>query len=388
VTYNTTVANPMTLTNPTPGAGSSPPVAGTPGTYVAAYTPQVNMKTQRSYQWNADIGYSLWKGAAFEAQYLGSRSIHLDRSYYDNQPINPVNTSIKSLNLQRPNQLFGDIRVFQEDGFSTYHSLTTVLRQREIHGLSGQVGYTWSHDLDLSADSNGGGTLSQQYNIKADYGNANWDVRQRVSGVLTYAMPVLPRANLLTREVLGGWHASAVINVQSGMPFNISMNSNTQAAGVGQGTERPSWSQKESAGCSLKTAYVKFNTSGSSCINEAAYQPAVNYSLSSKPVAFGNLHRNSLIGPGFQYENFAIFKDFAIWERVKFQFRSEAYNVFNHPSGGNPSSGGIGINTSGACATQACLTFPSGYGEITGVQSVPGSFSGARLLELSGKLIF
>ena len=388
VTYNTTAANPITFSNTTPGAGKVPPVAGTLGTYVAAYTPERNMKTQRAYQWNADIGYSLWRGAAFEAQYQGSRSLHLDRSFYSNQPINPVNTSVVSLNAQRPNQLWGDIRTFQEDGWSSYNALTMVLRQREFHGLSGQIGYTWSHDLDLSADSNGGGTLSQQYNPAADYGNANWDVRNRLSAVFTYAMPRLAGANLITREALGGWHVSGIVNVQAGMPFNVSMASNTTAAGVGQGTERPSWAHKEKAHCSLKSAYVHFDTTGTSCIDESAYQPAVNYSVGNA-VGFGNIHRNSLIGPGFQYENLGVFKDFAISERMKFQFRSEAYNVFNHPSGANPSSGGINISTTGACATDSCLNFNgAGFGIINGVQSVPGSFSGARLLELSGKLIF
>ena len=122
VTYNTTTANPMTLVNTTPGAGSAAPVAGVAGTYVTAFTPERNMPTQRAYQWNADLGYSLWRNAAFEAQYQGSRSIHLDRSFYNNQPINPVNTSVKSLNAQRPNQLFGDIRTFQEDGWMNYQA--------------------------------------------------------------------------------------------------------------------------------------------------------------------------------------------------------------------------------------------------------------------------
>ena len=388
VTYNTTTANPMTFDNPTPGAGSASPVAGTPGTYVFAYTPERNMKTQRTYQWNGDVGYSLWAGAAFEAQYQGSRSLHLDRSFYNNQPINPVNTSVKSLNSQRPNQLWGDIRTFQEDSWASYHALTLVLRQRAHHGLSGQIGYTWAHDLDLSPDSNAGGTLSQQYNPAADYGNADWDVRNRVTAVFTYELPSLAKANLFNREVLGGWNLSGVVNIQSGMPFNIAMASSTTAAGVGQGTERPSWVHTEKAHCSLKNAYREFDTSGASCIDETSYKPAVNYSLSSKPVGFGDLHRNSLFGPGFQYENLAVFKNFPLYERLTFQFRSEAYNIFNHPSGANPSSKGIGISTTGACATDACLTFPSGYGEITGVQSVPGSFSGARLLELSGKLIF
>ncbi len=388
VTYNTTNANPLTFSNPTAGAGSASPIAGIPGTYVFAYTPERNMPTQRAYQWNADVGYSLWSGAAFEAQYQGSRSIHLDRSFYNNQPVNPVNTSIKSLNSQRPNQLWGDIRTFQEDGWSTYHALTLVLRQRTYHGLSGQIGYTWSHDLDLSADSNGGGTLSQQYNPAADYGNANWDVRNRVSAVFAYALPAFANMNALGREALGGWQLSGVVNIQSGMPFNVSMGSSTTASGVGQGTQRPTWVHKEKANCSLKNAYKGFDTTGTSCIDVTAYQPAVNYALASKPVGFGNLHRNSLFGPGFQYENLAVFKTFPIHERLAFQFRSEAYNVFNHPSGSNPSSSGIGISTTGACASSACLTFPSGYGEINGVQQIPGSFQGARILELSGKVVF
>ena len=101
------------------------------------------------------------------------------------------------------------------------------------------------------------------------------------------------------------------------------------------------------------------------------------------------MHRNSLHGPGFQYENVAVFKDFPIRERVKVQFRTEAYNIFNHPSGANPSSSGINFSTSGACAATSCLNIPSSFGRITGVQTVPGTFSGAdRVLELSRKVVF
>jgi hypothetical protein len=387
VNYSTTAANPMTFTNPTPGAGTVAPVAGTPGTYVSAYTPEPNMKTQRSYQWNADVGQELWQGSAFELQYLGSHTLHLDRSYYANEPINPVNTTIKSLNSQRPNQLFGSIRVFQEDEYSHYNELTAILRQRESHGFSGQLSYTWSHDLDLGTDSNDGGTTSQQYNPGADYGDANWDVRNRVVGEFTYAMPTLAGMNIINREALGGWHASAIANFQSGMPFTVSMSSSTIAAGVDQGTQRPSWVHFERANCNLKNAYVGLSHSSASCIDESAYTTAVNYSTGA--VGYGDVRRNSLVGPGFQYANLAVFKDFPIWERVNFQFRAEAYNVFNHPSGANPLSSGLTINTTkGSCATSSCLVFPSGYGNITGVQSVPGTFSGARILQLSGKLIF
>ena len=392
VSYSTTTADPLTLTNPTTANGKASAAAGVAGTYVAAYTPEYDLKTQRLYQWNADLGQELWSGAAFELQYLGSHALHLDRSYYDNEPIDPVKTTIKSLNSQRPNQLFGSVRVFQEDEYSHYNAMTAILRQRDYHHFSGQFSYTWSHDLDISPDSNNGGTTSQQYNIAADYGNANWDVRNRFVGEFSYAFPLLASSNLLTRETLGGWHATAIVNIQSGMPYTVAMASNTTAAGVDQGTERPSWAHRERASCNLKNAYTGLSHTTTSCIDETAYIPAVNYSANL--VGYGDIHRNSLIGPGFQYENLAAFKDFAIKERAKIQFRAEAFNLFNHPSGANPTpnngnpTSGININTSGACATQSCLSYPSGFGEITGVQSVPGSFSGARVLELTGKVVF
>ena len=357
-------------------------MAGVPGSYVSAYGFEKNLKTESTYQWNADIGYETWKGAAVEAQYQGFHGLHLDRDFYDNEPINPVNTTVKSLNSQRPNQLFGSIRIFQNDDYSHYNALNLILRQRLFHGLAGQVGYTWSHDLDISPDSTTSGITADQYNIAADYGNANQDVRNRVTGFVTYAMPQLNGARLLTREILGGWNASAIVNVQSGMPYTVSMASSTQAAGVDQGTERPSWVHKEGANCSLKNAYK----SSVSCIDEAAYTTAVNYSTGA--VGFGDLHRNSLTGPGFQYENLSIFKNFSIERGAQFQFRTAAYNLFNHPSGAAPSSSGLGISTSGACAATSCLTYPSGFGAITGVQSIPNSFSGARVVELSGKLVF
>ena len=392
VSYNTSDASPMTFTNNTPGAGTAPPVPGVAGTYLSAYTPQANMKDERAYQWNADLGYSLWQGAAFEAQYQGDKALHLDRNFYDNEPHNPVNPAGASINSQRPNQLFGSIRVFQEDEISTYHALTLVLRQRQFHGVSGQVGYTWSHNLDESPDANGGGTLSQQYNPRADYGNANWDIRNRIAVQLSYAMPKLATKDLVTREALGGWHLNVYANFQSGAVANVSMSSNSASAGVSQGTERPSWAHKPNHSCSLKNSYSGRVTSTYSCIDESSFQPAVNYTSSpTGPVGFGNLHRNSMRGPFFPGGNLGIFKDFEITELAKFQFRAEAYNVLNHPVGNPPNTGSIGIYNAGStsngvanCSTaSACLNYTgTQFGQITGTVSQP------RVLQLSGKLIF
>lgn len=373
VNYTTSPTNLLTFTNPTPGAGKASPVAGIPGTYVSAFTDNPFNKTARSYQWNADAGYGLWNGAGLDVEYLASHSIDLDRSFYDNQPLTPGPPG--ELNSRRPNQLFGEIRKIQNDAYSNYNALTVVLRQRMFHQVAGQVSYTWSHDLDLSANSNGGGTLSQQFNPAADYGSANWDIRNRVVGVITYSLPTLNASNLLVREALGGWQVNGVVNVQSGMPINVSLNYNS--AGLSQGTQRPNFVHAPHANCSLKN-YINNNVT--SCIDTTAYALPAN--ISAGQYAFGNVARNSLAGPGYSYENISVFKDFSIYERMKFQFRAEAFNAFNHPSANTPNAA-IGHDSSAV----AQPTF-SGFGTVTSVYQIPGTLSGARVISLSGKLIF
>jgi hypothetical protein len=381
VAYNTTANNPLSFTNPTPGQAILTPVAGVPGTYVSAVTYDPANKTQRSYQWNLDVGQELWRNAAFELQYVGSHSLHLDISDYTNLP-NVSSATVASnvtLNARRPNQLFGSIRDLDNIAYSHYNGLTAILRQRLSHGLSGQASYTWSHDLDISSDSNGGGVASQPFNLSADYGNSNWDIRNRFVGVLTYELPKFSGSSLLVREALGGWQLNDILNLQSGEPFNVSLGYNS--AGFDQGTERPSYVHKPSANCSLKT-YIAGNVT--SCIDIGAYVlPVARYNANgSLNYAFGNTSRNTLHGPGFYYDNLSLFKNFPIRESMKVQFRVEGQNITNHPSAANPSSS---INSLSNTST---APNPSGFGQVTGVQSLPGELSGARVLQLSGKFIF
>jgi hypothetical protein len=375
VNYTTSPTNLLTFTNPTPGAGKAAPVAGVPGTYVSTFTDNPNNKTQRSYQWNFDLGYGLWNGAGLDLEYLGSHSIHLDRSFYDNQPLTPGPPG--QLNARRPNQLFGDIRKIQNDAYSHYDALTVVLRQRTYHQVAGQVSYTWSHDLDLSTDSNGGGTLSQQFNPAADYGNANWDVRNRVVGVITYSLPAFNGSNLLVRETLGGWSVNGIVNVQSGFPINVTLNYNS--AGLTQGTQRPNFVHTPHANCSLKN-YIHGNTTP--CIDPTAYALPANINGANPQYAFGNTSRNTIQGPGFSYQNISLFKDFSIWERLKFQFRAEAFNAFNHPSANTPNAA---IGHDNSAIAQPTL---NNFGTVTSVYQIPGTLSGARVLSLTGKIIF
>ena len=171
-----------TLTNPfVPGVC---PTAATAGTIV---TDPWHQPTPRMNQWSAGLERQLWNGGGLELQYLGSHAYHLDRSFYNNTPLLPGPGSV---NTRRPNPLFGVIRTINMDEIANYESMTVIYRQRLSHGLQMLASYTWSHDLDVSTDSNGGGTPLEPYLWKADYGNSNWDIRHcRFVATFVYDIP-------------------------------------------------------------------------------------------------------------------------------------------------------------------------------------------------------
>ena len=357
-TRNNTATGNLSFANPTGGQSTGPAIAGIPGTYLSAFTDNKYLPTPRLYQWNADMGAELWNGGAFELQYLGSKGIYLDRSYYPNQPGPSV---AATSNVNRPYQLFGQIRSINNDSFSTYHGLTAIFRQRTYKGLDAQIGYTWAHSMDTSNDANGGGTAMIQNNLRADYGNSNWDIRNRFVGTVTYAMPEFHKLGAIGNSLLGGWHANAIVTLQSGIPFNVSI-SDDRAHVLNIGTQRPNFVKTVTASCGIGT-----RISGSNCIDRTAYSlPAFG--------TFGNLHRNDLKGPGFRNVNFSLFKDFQIYERLKIQLRAETFNLFNSSNPGNPNSTlPTGLNFAN-----------SNFGTIT---SAASGYT-PRTLQLAGKINF
>jgi hypothetical protein len=205
--------------------------------------------------------------------------------------------------------------------------------------------------------------------------------------VLSYQLPSFKQSNFLVQETLGGWQVNGIVNIQSGEPFNVTLNTNS--AGNSQGATRPSYVHAPKANCSLKNVINNVNGTSKtgSCFDLSAYAlPVAPTTVTGNTTvynyAYGNTSRNTLFGPGLQYVNLSVFKTFSVKEAVKFQFRAEAANVFNHPSAANPSSG-----LSGTSQTSTQIN-TAGVGTITGVQSVPGELSGARVLQLAGKIIF
>jgi hypothetical protein len=366
VTYNSAPGSLVTLTSPTPGAGSGSPVAGVPGTYVNAVTMGPNLPTQQLYQWNLSAGQELWSGAGAELQYLGSHGLHLDRNFYNNSPA----PGPGDINPRRPNQLFGRIRDITNDEYSHYNGFTAILRQRSKYGLSGMLSYTWAHDLDVSDNSNDGGNTVNNYDIQSDYGNSGWDIRHRFVGVVTYELPKLQGAKAIERVALGGWQANTIVTLQTGEPYNVTLDPDvaniTQPNGA---IQRPNFVHiPRPMKCSTQN-YIN----GTSCVDATAFSVP-------GPYTFGTARRNQTYGPGFENVNFSVFKNFPIFERVQFQFRAETANLFNHPNIANPTSD---IASQGFIGTDPS-TFGNAFGQVTSVQSQ----STPRTIQLAGKIIF
>jgi len=370
-TYSGNTSNPANLNfaNPTGGQSSSVCIPGTIGCYTSIFTDNYYLPTPRLYQWNLDVGRDLWQNSAFELQYLGSRGLAFDRSYYSNQPL----PGPGSINARRPNQHFGQVREIQNDSFSTYHGFTAVLRQRLSHGFQMNAGYTWSHTLDTSTDANGGGTAMDQNNLKRDYGNSNWDIRSRFIATASYAMPRLSGVNRLARTAAEGWQANAIVTVQTGIPFNVGLSSDRANAG-NLGTQRPDRVRTGGNSCSRTTVL----SGSTSCIDPSSFALPGLYT-------YGNLHRNDQHGPGFINTSLSMFKSFPIYENVAFQFRLEAFNVFNHANPGNPNSA---LPASFDPAAPNYGLNGSNFGTITTVQNSTQNGGGQRLLQLAGKISF
>jgi hypothetical protein len=313
-TYTSEPARPsLTLNNPTAGT----PLGASPTPNIVTFGPYLPMATMN--QWSLDVAHPLWSGAGLDVQYLGSRTIHLDRSYHNNTPL-PGPGPIQA---RRPNQRWGVIRTIANDMVSNYNSLNVVLRQRYSHGLSMLFSYTWSHALDVSTDSNGGGSVIDPYNWKGSYGNSNWDIRHRLVASYFYELPFFKTSTLWRRSILGGWQINGVTTIQSGTPINVTASGDPPNTGR-PGGMRPDLIAPAVANCGSGRLV--------GCISAASFALAT-------PFNYGNAGRNILTGPGLVQTDLSLFKNLPLGtERVRLQLRGEAFNVFNTPSFSNPAS--------------------------------------------------
>jgi hypothetical protein len=213
--------------------------------------------------------------------------------------------------------------------------------------------YTWAHSLDnLSSTFSEiyGGQSGVYYlgyldgfNPKLDYGNSDYDIRQRFVLSGTWELPWLKHAsNSIVRGALGGWGIGSILNIRTGMPFSIFDCTNFNGTSCPQyvsGQAIASSGTPVAAGSGYSANLFNYIT----LPNAGGLASNLGNSL-GMPVCTGLDHsgctytadgsaypdRNQFVGPGYWNADMNFYKNFKLTERFQLQFRGEFYNIFNH----------------------------------------------------------
>jgi hypothetical protein len=306
-----------------------------------------NFQPSVNTNFNVNVEHSLGSKAVATIGYVGSEARHLLGLLDINQAaLNPggldqtTRPYYNNSNIQPYAHHYGDINEIQSNGTSNYNSLQATLRIRSWHGLTSQIAYTWSHNLDEvtayrgalpqnSLDLGSGCGPVSNAGFKCDYGNSDFDARNTAIIQFTYIVPGAPRFKGFTK----GWELSSLMNFHGGQPFNILTDSDT--TGTNEYTQRPDLV----SGVSPYAGYHQEKTNAS-WLNPAAF-------AAPAPGTFGTLSRNQFYGPGYSDVDLSVFKDTSIKERVTVQFRAEMFNLFNRINfapPGNTAGGGFTLS--------------------------------------------
>lgn len=272
-------------------------------------------KTPTVYTYSLGVQQELVRNTVLSVAYVGSRAAQLERSIDINQPLpvpgfqfDPALSTGGDKQADRPYQGFSSISWNETTARSWYDSLQINLQRRSTRGLTLGAAYTYSKNLSTVP---GGSLASPQdaYHPDLDKGLTPWDWRHNATINYVYELPFLKSSSAPVKAVLANWELSGIIGWHTGATFtpNLGGSNGNQMA------TRPAVVADPNSG--PKTAEQWFN------IN-AFVLPADGF--------FGNARVGSIRGPGYQNWNMALMKNFPYGERLKVQFRAEAFNVFNH----------------------------------------------------------
>lgn len=232
-------------------------------------------------------------------------------------------------NLYRPYLGYSNIRQEETGTNFNYNSLQAALRTQSWHRMSMQFAYTYSHELDIqSADettaslAGSGGTLSDPYDARYDYGSGNFDRRHIFNANYIYSLPGFEQSNALVREAIGGWTFSGVTQAETGSPQNIYYNGPDVLGLGGNTTDRPN-----------VVANVSFPKTEKQWFTTSSFANPVAPWAGGTNNGFGNARKDTIVQPGLFNWNLSLYKEFpftAKAEGPRFQIRFESFNTFNH----------------------------------------------------------
>jgi len=370
--YNVNVFQAIFATPPFSIAYPSPNPPLPPGTQNVSIFPR-NPKDPYSINWLFGIQQEVARDTVLTVNYTGNGDRHMQAGVdFAALNLNPANYSTQA----RPLSGFASENLDADELSSSYNALQVQVR-RNAGKLALEANYAYSHEIDDMVNVFGG--WSNPGIPSLDRGPGDWDVRHNFTASAVYSLPGLAESSPLVRGILGGWQASSIFQTRSGLPENIQLVSGFFGIPM-----RPDYVSGQSVWLPNHSwPYTSYN------INAFALES--NYDGTPGGVT-GNFGRNALRGPAFFQWDLSAMKNFPITERLKLQFRTDIFNVLNHPNFANP-DGGIctGVFPASGTSPAACLTNPN-FGRVgqtiadnVGSQIGTGT---ARQAQFSLKLMF
>ena len=328
-----------TLGNQEPTAISSPP----------------DIRNGYVYEWSLSYEREIAPNTLVSVSYTGSDGHKLPRRALQNQGVPNLPGERLGYHPQPGSNQF----VRSTDVDSNYNALLARLEHRLSGGLSFVGGYTYGKSLDTASGLDGTNQPQDNYDMRAEYGSSDFDMRQRFTFSGAWALPFGSAGRWAkqgaARGILGGWQLASILTLQTGQPITAvlaTVLSGTQS----NGTDRPDLIAGPNLPGNQRNPNRWFNTN-------AFAAPPVYYDTQGAYSIPGNEGRNVVAGPDLKSWDASLERNFRLTERLKTIFCAEFFNLTNHPNFNRP---GLILGT-------------SNFGEIT---SAPNS----RQIQLSLRL--
>jgi hypothetical protein len=388
--------------------------------------------------WNLGITHAFTNNLSLEVSYVGNHGSNLT-GFVDLNQINPANPAENTAscnhcedpthrpfgNLLTGYPYLGFINQTVNDARSNYHSLQSTLTERVTHGLSFTAGYTFGHGLDNGSLNRFGNLPQNSLNPGAEYGNSDFDIRNRLTLTASYNLPGIKGF----AQLLEGWKINSIVSVQGGLPWLVNDQSNDFSmsgqdfgdrwnffgnpgdfksgansimfcSGSGAGGCSQTSGITGAAFCGSVAGVCSASTSADLWSRCTAVAPdpgtlgtggcfVSGRSVMVPPMlgTFGTMGRNIFRDSGFKNVDFSVFKTFSYRERYRAEFRAELFNLFNHPIISNPYGAAngalLGNDPSGASSFGCGCATP----DVAAGNPLVGSGS-SRVIQIGLKLTF
>jgi hypothetical protein len=290
-----------------------------------------NFRNPYVAHWNFGIQRDLGFSTVWEISYAGSAGKKMYEFRNANQAL-PTADPDADVDPRRPRPFLGnDLTYWCSCGSSSYHSLQTKVEKRFSNNLSFLTAYTFGKSIDEQSQAslgfNNSSSVRSEYNYRQEKGRSDYDQSHRFVVSYTYDLPFGKTLKGAAKILGDGWEFVGIHAFTTGTPYTIHARTDFSNAG---GDARPD-----------VIPGVPITPPGGQN-RQQWFNPAAF--TNPRDGQFGNAGRNTLSGPGNITVDLSIFKNFAVTERAKVQFRSEFFNLINHPNFGGLSTTYDGSN--------------------------------------------